>query len=318
MLDPWTPKNATTVVRYYVSGHPDTYFEKDRKRNRVVLRCEDSVVKSQIRQNMASVGVSAEEFSSLTEFGVVVEQKGLVNQKRSVKKRSFGKNSFGSNNDFLSMVNKKSQKALYQESLTLDCAKTPFSKTSINNLHIAVDHREPDQLAIELNKSDIAVSVGHLDDGDVLVTDTTNPKRKLLIERKRITDFTQDIIGDEKRAYKQMERYYALQQDALENNVELRVVWIIEGEDGVRGFHNTLPTLPQIIGWTNYFTGVTGTHFVESYSTTMSAYLTLKIAQGFFEQELPYTIIVDDTRIDRNGNERSRMTKRITSAGDYK
>ena len=95
-----------------------------------------------------------------------------------------------------------------------------------------VDTREPVELADELNKSDLTVSVGHLICGDVLITDINDPRRQLVFERKRITDFTQSIIGDDRRAYKQIEKQYALQQEALANDRELHVVWIIEREEG--------------------------------------------------------------------------------------
>ena len=98
-------------------------------------------------------------------------------------------------------VNKKSQKQLYEESLRLKCSTTPFSTESIKNLNVIVDTREPVELADELNKSDLTVSVGHLICGDVLITDINDPRRQLVFERKRITDFTQSIIGDDRRAY---------------------------------------------------------------------------------------------------------------------
>ena len=97
----------------------------------------------------------------------------------------------------------------------------------------------------------------------------------------------------------------------MANDRELHVVWIIEGEEGVRSYHNTLPLIQQVIGWTNYFAGVCRMPFIESYSTTMTAYQILKIAQGYFEQELPNIVEIGNTRIDKSGIERNAMTRRM-------
>ena len=287
-------KDNYKLVRIYVSGTEKAYFDICRKSKLVKLNCSDELDKVFIEKKLSELGIVANKYSNIYELHNDLESRSFVETKKPHNKNvSFPVRDF------------------YSESLNLDCAKTPFKASSVKKIKVTVDHREPEELLNELSKSKLNVESGHLEHGDVLIEHEDFPNRSLLIERKRVDDLRQSIVGEERRAHKQAEAYYELQQKASENDGEMRVIWICEGQEGRTSYHDSLESLQQVIGWTSYMVAINQFQMLESYSTTMTAYQILKFAQGFFEMELPNPVKIGSTRIDKRGVERNKITKRL-------
>ncbi|NCA71692.1 MAG: hypothetical protein EOM91_16745 [Sphingobacteriia bacterium] len=204
---------------------------------------------------------------------------------------------------------------LYLASQMLDVASVPCRPATLEETLIAVDHREPGALFDALARSRFRVERACLPAGDVLVSSRCDDRR-LLIERKTVTDLYRGITGDARHCHEQAERYWLLAQEHATNGELLRVVWLIESEQsGRRQLYNALPKVAQMDGWVNYLVGILGQSIVCTFSTNHSAYLIAKMAQGFVEHALYYPVKVGARRIDRSAQDRQRLAVKPAPRG---
>lgn len=165
--------------------------------------------------------------------------------------------------------------------------KTPFKKSSLKHLFLTIDTREPALIHSVFAESPLKVYSESLPVGDIRVA-SQESNATLVFERKTVSDLYSSVINT--HMHSQAERLYEWQQA---HNGKSRVIWIVEGEllsDGARTLYNALPQSKQVDGLINYWVGVLGQHIVQSYTPEHTAYLVHKIAQGFFEQQLPYPV----------------------------
>ncbi|MBT42058.1 MAG: hypothetical protein CMF12_05995 [Idiomarina sp.] len=165
--------------------------------------------------------------------------------------------------------------------------KTPFTKRSLKELLITIDSREPAIVHDVFSTSPLNIERNGLPVGDICVSSNANDDQ-LIFERKTVSDLYSSVINT--HMHSQAERLFEWQQS---HNGRSRVIWLIEGElqsDGARGLYNALPQPKQVDGLINYWIGVLGQYVIQSYTPKHSAYLIHKVAQGFFEHQLPYPV----------------------------
>ena len=162
-----------------------------------------------------------------------------------------------------------------------------YKKATSNNVALAVDHPEPEELKDILSKLPLSsFSVDALPIGDIHAV-CKETGSELIIERKTTADLRVSIVKNDRRAHSQVERLHAYQQEKAAEGLVVKVICIVEGPAGVYG---VLPNTNQMAGWINYQCAISEQFLVESFTTEMTAYLVAKFIQGFFERELTIKI----------------------------
>jgi flagellar motor switch/type III secretory pathway protein FliN len=120
------------------------------------------------------------------------------------------------------------------------------------------------------------------------------------------------ITGDEHRAHSQVERYYDYIQEQAAKGVCVKLIWIIEGENGVRSLYNSLPLVQGVDGMINYWIAISDQYVATSFNLNHTAYLTAKLIQGFFERTLPNPVkLLNGSRIDRHHAHSTNMAPEV-------
>lgn len=186
---------------------------------------------------------------------------------------------------------------LYEQSMFLDINSAPFIR-STSHLHVTVDTREPKEVYDLIKQGKIEdVEYKALEIGDIMISDTKTGDT-LLIERKTVSDLYNSTVS--KHLHSQAERLYEYTQTLRNAGVRCRVIWLVEGEvNGARMLYNAFPEVKQTDGLVNYLTGILGQHVLCTYGMNHLAYLVLRLAQGFHEQQLKYGISTAKTRKER-------------------
>jgi ERCC4-type nuclease len=198
-------------------------------------------------------------------------------------------------NKFKSEV--KSLAQLASDASKLDISTIKLRAKTAQKCSMIVDDREPKELFRLLEKSQLqSVDVARLPLGDILIT---NGESELIIERKNITDYAASITQPDHRAHRQVEAYYAYQQEQAKKGIPVKFIWIIEGEDyGSRGIYNTLPMIQQMDGFVNYQIAISDQYVATAFNINHLAYLAVKFTQGWFERRLTNAVRVNNVRID--------------------
>lgn len=169
-----------------------------------------------------------------------------------------------------------------------------YKADTLERVHLSVDHREPEELKQRLAVLPLPnFSVETLPLGDIRAV-CENTGAELIIERKTTADLRVSITKRDRRAHSQTERLHTYQQERAAEGVLVKVIWIVEGPAGIYG---VLPNTNQMAGWVNYQCAISEQYIVESFSTEMTAYLTAKFIQGFFERELTIKIRIGGKEI---------------------
>ncbi|APD92292.1 hypothetical protein BM525_20740 (plasmid) [Alteromonas mediterranea] len=169
-----------------------------------------------------------------------------------------------------------------------------YKADTLERVHLSVDHREPEELKQRLAVLPLPnFSVETLPLGDIRAV-CENTGAELIIERKTTADLRVSITKSDRRAHSQTERLHTYQQERAAEGVLVKVIWIVEGPAGIYG---VLPNTNQMAGWVNYQCAISEQYIVESFSTEMTAYLTAKFIQGFFERELTIKIRIGGKEI---------------------
>lgn len=198
-------------------------------------------------------------------------------------------------NQFKSDV--KSLAQLASDASKLDISKIKLRAPTAQKCSMIVDDREPQELFRLLNKSQIqSVDVARLPLGDILIT---NGESELIIERKTVTDFSASITQPDHRAHRQVEAYYAYQQEQAKKGIPVKFVWIIESEDyGSKGLYNALELVQQMDGFINYQIAISDQYVTTAFNINHLAYLVVKLTQGYFERQLTNAVRVNNVRVD--------------------
>lgn len=187
---------------------------------------------------------------------------------------------------------------IYQKTQELDISTIPFIHGT-DELEIKVDSREPSIIQAIFFRSSIAdVSVTSLEIGDILIRNkSTNDT--LIIERKTTQDLEESTKSH--HMHSQAERLHDYRCAISNSGSRCRVMWFVEAQDNAqRVFYNTLNHVRNVDGVVNYLSGILDQHVVHTYSPNHTAYLCIKMAQGFFEEQLYYSINAARTKSKRN------------------
>ena len=300
----WAPENAPTRGRFYVEGGGGEFICL--QRSKLVIEKATTARREEILCCLRDQGIDLGAIGGMQALGEQLDRcQLLVSGGRATRASSDGEGQYR----FLDL----SPEDLCRASQALDVASVPCHPATIKETVIAVDHREPAALFDALERSPFRVERASLPAGDVLVS-SARDDRKLLIERKTVTDLYNGITGDGRHCHEQAERYWLLAQEQALQGGLLRVVWLIEAEqEGRRQLYNALPKIAQMDGWVNYLVAILGQSVVTTFSTNHSAYLIAKMTQGFCEQSLFYPVKVGAQRIDMGRRDRERLTGRAAA-----
>lgn len=207
------------------------------------------------------------------------------------------------------VVTRKTSSDFYRETLHLDMYSAPFSAATLKNIQLSVDDREPQKLHSLLSGSKLeVVTYKRLALGDIRA-ENTKTGDVLIIERKTVTDLHSSIVGSSGHAHDQAERYFDEIQKLRSEGKRCSVVWLVEGEkNGDQSMYNSLEKVQQMDGWVNYITMIVQQQILQTYSLEHTAYLTLKLIQGFFEQTLFYKVKTGSPLVNRSAKDRNAAT----------
>lgn len=201
--------------------------------------------------------------------------------------------------------NTKTPSELHTQALGYSLQSIKFNEHPVHYT-ITVDTREPASLVQRFEQSGLVVINEKLDVGDIRVTSSESPD-ELIIERKTVSDLYSSIVA--KTAHRQAECLYEYSATKAQSGARVMVVWLIEGElSGQRMLYNAFPEINQTDGVINFFTAILGQHVLQAFNQHHLAYLTIKLAQGFFEQKLVNKV---------NAAPRKTITHETESPGRY-
>lgn len=186
----------------------------------------------------------------------------------------------------------KSTSALYEESLALVPESIKFVKrNSKSDYTVYIDTREQgDDLAALFVAAGFTVVNAALKVGDIKVT-SIHTEDEIVIERKTVIDLYSAVSSEESRAHQQAERMYEYQAAKAAEGIRVLTLWMMEAsENGERTMYRAFPEIRQADGWMGYLTGILGQHVLECFSKNHLCYLTVKLIQTFFEQQLFYKV----------------------------
>lgn len=201
--------------------------------------------------------------------------------------------------------NTKKPSELHTQALGYSLKSIKFNENPVHYT-ITVDTREPASLVQRFEQSGLVVINEKLDVGDIRITSSESPD-ELIIERKTVSDLYSSIVA--KTAHRQAECLYEYSAIKAQSGARVMVVWLIEGElSGQRMLYNAFPEINQTDGVINFFTAILGQHVLQAFNQHHLAYLTIKLAQGFFEQQLVNKV---------NAASRKTITRETESPGRY-
>lgn len=258
-----------------------------------------------ITAQLSPGGLMNTSYSSYDEFVSAIEDIGHTITKRGGRAPAgFQSRSpyAASKEDF---CNTKSPGELHTQSLCYNLRSIKFNKEPVHYT-ITVDTREPASIVQRLEQSGLVVINEKLDVGDIRITSSESPD-ELIIERKTVSDLYSSIVA--KTAHRQAECLYEYSAARAQSGARVMVVWLIEGElSGQRMLYNAFPEINQTDGVINFFTAILGQHVLQAFNQHHLAYLTIKLAQGFFEQQLVNKV---------NAAPRKTITNEAESPGRY-
>lgn len=213
---------------------------------------------------------------ALIRHGHVVNKPGAKNPKQPMAGTSPQKSDY---------ANMTTPAQLYNEALALDPGSVKFLR-GISPYTITVDTREPDTLFPLIQSSGLKTMVETLQLGDIRVTHR-DTQDELIFERKTVSDLYSSIISN--HAHRQAEMLFEYQAERAAAGHRVQIFWLVEGE-GQRSLYNAFPKMVQTDGVINYFSAILGQGVLQTFNMQHTAYLAVKLAQGYFEQELPYKV----------------------------
>lgn len=286
--------------RHYIppsSSHPVKYYSTEDnditigfiKGQGLGVSAPNEHVKQVTLEYLAVKGINLGDYT-LANLFPAMQSKGLISSQSNNRSRTqFKKNAAYSNQASLYTQNGvKRIEELIAESKTLELEKAPFKASTIKNISVVVSSNEPSKLLQLLQRTKLLnVTSGHLSEADIVATDNVTGDT-LLIERKTVQDLYQSVITD-LHSHDQCERMFAYVQARKKEGKRTRAIWLVEAqEDGKQLIDNCLPEIRQVTGLLNYFDMIADQSVIQSYSMEMTAYITAKFIQGYFEQKLYY------------------------------
>ena len=261
----------------------------------------DEFTKKRIEQELKNVDINLNTISMQELYPALVDA-GLIQQGRGM--RNYKKSSYGSMKKPFSQQKSKSMATLLRESSLLDIGSAPFRNDSIKNLKIVVSSNEPPALFDLLCKSKIPdVQRTHLEVADIFIVDKRTGDA-LMIERKTITDLYQSVT-QQAHAHDQCERMSVFVNNFRKDGKRARAAWIVESlPTGPHLMYESLDLIQSVDGLINYFDMINDQSVYQSFSMNHTAYLIAKLAQGFFEQKLYYSVKTSNPLVNRSKKER--------------
>lgn len=253
---------------------------------------------------MLSYGIMSKKYSSMDELiedleakacKVVGHRKAFTNeptQKPEHYYRTSGVQPVPQKNVVMPNLTVKSAKSLYIESLALDASTIKFVKRNSKvDYTVTVDTREQgDDLASLFAGAGFRVVNQALPVGDIKITNV-NTQDEILIERKTAVDLYSSVTSHNARGHNQAERMFNYQANKAAEGIRVLSIWMVEAsDDGQRSMYRAFPEIKHVDGWIGYLTGILGQHVIECFSKPHLVYLTVKLMQTYFEQELYYKI----------------------------
>lgn len=263
---------------------------------------------------MLSYGIMSKKYGSMDELVSDLESKGckVLGYRRASPNepyyRTSGIKPLPQTEVVMSNLTVKSAKLLYKESLALDASSIKFVKRNSKvDYTVTVDTREQgDDLVSLFAGAGFKVINEVLPVGDIKITNI-NTQDEILIERKTALDLYSSVTSHNARGHNQAERMFNYQAAKAAEGIRVLTIWMIEAsDDGERSMYRAFPEIKHVDGWIGYLTGILGQHVLECYSKAHLVYLTVKLMQTFFEQELYY-------KVDRHERKQNSAQERRAS-----
>ncbi|WP_210499281.1 ERCC4 domain-containing protein [Vibrio crassostreae] len=265
--------------------------------SRIKVNHDNDLIKHKVIQQMVAGGLSPDSTYTrenlISAFNLSALDSSLAGDLATHTSSTYTNQDWQSRsqqNNTYHKIDTRDASLMFQESEQLDVGSAPFrSVKTCRDVSITVDTREPKSIFNLVRSGKIEnVSNLALEIGDILLQhDKTGDT--LIIERKTVTDLYNSTVSA--HLHSQAERLFEYAQVLKNNGSRVRVVWVVEGEQqGARMLYNAFREVKQTDGLVNYLVGILDQHVISTFSQTHTAYMVMKLAQGFFEQELKYPV----------------------------
>ncbi|WP_445766743.1 ERCC4 domain-containing protein [Rheinheimera sp.] len=225
-------------------------------------------------------GTMQDLIANLTQCGHALSKPGFESRKKTPTRAA-------AKNTKADYANTDTPEKIHIETLKYSLSSIKFNRGT-ERFTITIDTREPEELARRIERSGITTVSSKLDVGDIRIS-SNDTGDELIIERKTVSDLYSSIVSNS--AHRQAECLFEYQVEKAKAGSRVMVVWLIEGElSGQRMLYNAFPGSSQTDGVINFLTGILGQHVLQCYNQHHLAYMTVKLAQGFFESELVYKV----------------------------
>ena len=298
LFRPYIPPTASHPVKYY-STEDNAITIGFVKGQGLSVSAPNDHVKNITLDYLALKGITLTDYTLASLFPMMQRQGLIAGQsKHRSRPQNSKKLAYTAHSPTYSQNGPKSIEALISESKLLELEKAPFKSSTIKNVSVVVSSNEPPKLLHLLQRTKLLnVTSGHLNEGDICATDNVTGDT-LIIERKTVQDLYQSVIND-LHSHDQCERMFEYVQARKREGKRSRAIWLVEAqEDGKQLIDNALPDIRQVTGLINYFDMIADQSVIQSYSIEMSAYITAKFIQGFFEQKLYYPAKTTNARVN--------------------
>lgn len=295
----WAKDNEQYSFTIFVKNIPQQDDAKMKlKKGKLCIEHASEIVIKSIYDDLYSYGISPDDTYTITSLKSRILLSTLpVTWSGKYKTASSGAKPKEDSQPYRSFLNDKVLKELHQQSINLDVSSVPFIRKT-TNLEVIVDSREPSTIQDLISLSPIQdFRVGALEIGDILIRDKeTNDT--LIIERKTSLDLYNSTVSN--HLHSQAERLHDYRHAILSAGSKCRIMWFVEAQnEGQNILYNSFPQVKQVDGLINYLTGILDQHVIHTYSSNHTAYLAIKIAQGFFEEQLKYSVNTARTKANR-------------------
>lgn len=256
---------------------------------------------------LARIIIISREFEASGDLSIsalreMLEKKGFKSKSPSNTLEGKSKGRFASAIQYASDTRSPSSLAMQTKEWAIPSA--PFRSETLKTAYMRIDTREPKEIMELLEQIKIkSCERMPLEIGDVHIGDMVSDDL-LIIERKTVSDLYNSTVST--HLHDQAERLSEYR--AKRKGLRTMIVWIVEGEqNGNRTLYNAFAQTKQTDGVVNFLSAIHNHHILSAYNQHHFAYLVAKLAQGFLEGRLFYTL-GDAKRVHSDAYDESNAT----------